>query len=286
MSSTLAADCHLHAHWPQRYPYNHPTGSRVDVGNVAASADSLFPTLTAHGVTHTLIIQPGAYGSDNRAMLDAIAGSHGRAKGIAGIAFDASDEVFEELKRGGIVGTRLSLITSDSKAFDRPEIDTFLARCREHDFFVEVFAAAATWPSIMPKLTRAGVRLIVEHVGWPNIPEGTQQTGFQSVLEIGRSTQAAIKISGGFRLTQAGTPYDDVKPFVAEVVKAFGPDRCIWGSDWPLLNPDHGPVRRPFPWKLDYATEQNSLSSWVPDEGARRAILWETPARMFGFAAA
>ena len=65
----------------------------------------------------------------------------------------------------------------------------------------------------MPKLTEAGVRVIVEHVGWPTVPEGTQQPGFQSVLQ------------------------------------------------------------------------QDSLASWVPDEGARRAILWDTPSRMFGFTA-
>lgn len=286
MPATFAVDCHLHAHWPQRYPYSQPSGSRVDVANVAASAESIFPTLTAHGVTHALVIQPGAYGNDNQAMLDAIAGAQGRAKGIAGIAFDAPDEVFENLKRGGVVGTRVSLIHSNSKGFDHPETGTFLAKCREHGLFVEVFATAATWPALMPELLGAGVRIIVEHIGWPTIPDGVQQPGFQSVLEIGRSTQATIKISGGFRLTHTGTPYDDVKPFVAEVVKAFGPDRCMWGSDWPLLNPDNGPVKRPFPWKLDYATELDSLTNWVPDEGARRAILWDTPARLFGFTAA
>ena len=72
---------------------------------------------------------------------------------------------------------------------------------------------------------------------------------------------------------------------MTEVVDAFGPDRCVWGSDWPLLDPDLGPLKRSFPWKLDYSTELNSLSSWIPDEAVRRAILWETPARLFGFSA-
>ncbi|MCO5066870.1 MAG: amidohydrolase family protein [Rhizobiaceae bacterium] len=285
MSSTeiLAVDCHLHAHWPRRFPYAHKNTSFIEMDNEAASAESLFPTLEAHGVSHTIIVQPGAYGTDNRAMLEAIAISNGRAKGVACVPLNVSGDELEDLKRGGIVGIRVSLVTWDSEAFDRPEIANFLSRCREHDLYVEVFAPTARWPAILTKLIASGVHVIVEHVGWPTVTEGTGTPGFQALLEYGRSTNAIIKISGGFRLTQSGGNYDDVKPFVTDVVEAFGPDRCVWGSDWPLLDSHLGPLERPFLWKLDYSTEFNSLAHWVPDESVRRTILWDTPARVFGF---
>lgn len=279
----FAVDCHLHAHWPQKYPYSHNTGSRVDVANLAASAESLFPTLLASGVTHALIIHPGAYGTDNRATLDAIAESKGRAKGIAGMRMDAADEEFVDLKSKGIVGVRVSLIHADSETFSRPEVDAFLARCRKHDFFVEVFASARIWPQIIPKLVDSGVRLIVEHTGYPIISEGIKQPGFQAVLQLGRSTNTVIKIGAGFRLSQGGEPYDDVRPFALEVVGAFGPDRCIWGSDWPFLNPQNGSVTRPFPWTLEYPREFHAMAHWLPDQSTREAILWKTPSRLFGF---
>ncbi len=282
-ATTFVADCHLHAHWPQKYPYSRGAGSRIEVDDLAVSREGLFPILAANGVTHALIIQPGAYGSDNRAMLDAIAGSQGRAKGIAVLDYDTPDEEFINLKRQGIVGVRLSLIHSGSKAFEHPEMGSFLARCREHGFHVQVFAAAAVWPDLIPKLLDSGVEVIVEHIGWPIVPEGIRQPGFQAILQFGRSTNAVMKITGGFRITQTGEPYDDVAPFVAEAVAAFGPDRCIWGTDWPFLNPQNGPIIRPFPWKLDYSTELHSLTKWVPDQAQRSAILWETPARLFGF---
>jgi predicted TIM-barrel fold metal-dependent hydrolase len=285
MSSTIpfAVDSHLHAHWPQKYPYSGNTGSRVDVSNLAASAESLFPTLLASGVTHALIIHPGAYGTDNRATLDAIAASNGRAKGIAGMKMDAGEEEFVDLKSKGIVGVRVSLIHTDSETFSRPEVDMFLARCRKHDFFVEVFAAARTWPQIIPKLVDSGVKLIVEHTGYPIISEGISQPGFQAVLQLGRSTNTVIKVGAGFRLSQGGEPYDDVRPFALKIVEAFGPDRCIWGSDWPFLNPQNGSVTRPFPWKLEYEHEFSALARWLPDQATREAILWKTPARLFGF---
>ncbi len=281
-SIPFIVDCHLHAHWPQRYAYSHPTGSRIEVSDIGLSAEALFPTLSKHGVTHTLIIQPGAYGNDNQAMLDAIAGSKGRAKGMAGMALDASDEVFADLKRQGVVGTRLSLITADSRFFERLEIGDFLARCKKHDFFVEVFAASATWPSIMPLLADSGVRVIVEHVAWPITSQTLDQPGFQDVLRYGRTSDAIIKVVSGFRLTQEGRPYEDVKPFVMAAIEAFGPDRCIWGSDWPFLNPNNGPIKRPYPGTVEYSGELAPMMQWVPDD-ARRKILWETPARLFGF---
>ncbi len=283
----LAVDCHLHAHWPQRYQYNHPTGSRVAENNDAASASALFPTLRANGITHTLIIQPGAYAYDNRAMLDVIAGSKGAAKGLAVMPLDAPDEEFISLKKQGIVGVRLSLISFDADMFENVQMTGFLERCRIHGFYVEVFAAAASWPVIIPALRAKEVKIIAEHVGWPLLAEGVEQPGFQALLELGRSSSdAVIKLSGGFRIGATGQPYSDVRPFAAELVEAFGEDRCIWGSDWPFLNPDAGPAKRPHPVDpVAYWHEFQSLAHWVPDDGVRHKILWDNPARLFGFTA-
>lgn len=286
-SDNLAVDCHLHAHWPQRYPYLHPTGSRVDVENVRASASALFPTLLSNGITHTLIIQPGAYAFDNRAMLDTIAASNGAAKGLAVMPLDARDEDFVSLKSQGIVGVRLSLITFDARMFENDKMSGFLKRCRDHDFFVEVFAAAESWPSLIPTLVRSGAKIIAEHVGWPLLAEGIQQPGFQSLLDFGRTTDAVIKLSGGFRISWTGQPYDDIRPYALELLEAFGAERCIWGSDWPFLNPDYGPAKRPAAVSpVDYRRELDVLSNWVADERIRRNILWANPSRLFGFSAA
>lgn len=281
-SNDLAIDCHLHAHWPQRYGYHHPTGSRVDPSNTAASAPALFPTLKDNGITHCLLIQPGAYAFDNRAMLDVIAVSKGAVKAIGALPLDAPDEDFIELKNRGIVGIRLSLITLDAHLFEDEKMSDFLRRCRKHDYWVEVFAAAATWPSIIPLLVRSEAKIIVEHVGWPLLTEGIHQPGFQALLKFGRSSPAVVKLSGGFRISWTES-YDDVRPYALELVNAFGADRCIWGSDWPFLNPDVGPTKRPMKVSTNYRRELGSLQSWIQDAATRRMILWENPSRLFGF---
>jgi predicted TIM-barrel fold metal-dependent hydrolase len=282
-SNQFAVDCHLHAHWPQRYPYLHPTGSRIDASNLAASPAGLFSTLKANGITHCLLVQAGAYAFDNRAMLDVIAASNGAIKAVAALPLDAPDEVFIGLKSRGIVGIRLSVF-HDPHRFESDKMDDFLRRCRKHDYWVEIFAPAASWPVIIPQLVRSEVRVIAEHVGWPLLSEGIQQPGFQALLKFGRTNDSVIKLSGGFRISWSGEPYEDVRPYVIELLNAFGTNRCIWGSDWPFLNPDTGPAKRPMKVTVDYRREFDVLRSWVTSEDACRKILWDNPARLFGFA--
>ena len=54
-----------------------------------------------------LLVNPQAgYATDNACMLDAIAGSRGRLKGIALIGHDVTDRELQQLKDGGVVGAR------------------------------------------------------------------------------------------------------------------------------------------------------------------------------------
>jgi predicted TIM-barrel fold metal-dependent hydrolase len=66
-----------------------------------------------------------------------------------------------------------------------------------------------------------------------------------------------------------------VAPFVTALVDAFGPDRCVWGSDWPFLA---------APAPVDYGRMLEWLGRWVPDPVTQTLVLRENPARLFGFA--
>ena len=283
MPTNLLIDCHVHAHWPRRYPYLHPTGSRIGVDDHDLSAESVFSALRANGVTHTLLIQPGAYAFDNRAMLDAIAASNGTAKALAAIPFDAPDEIFADLKQRGVVGVRLSLVTLDSGLFADDRVAEFLGRCRKCDFWVEVFAKAEMWPLIVPHLLRSEVKVIVEHFGYPLMSEGLKQPGVQAILQLGRTTGAVCKLSCAYRISWMKEPYEDMRPYVLDFIGAFGIDRTIWGSDWPFLNPDNGPAKRPMKVSVAYRRELEVLSNWIPNLNERNKVLSENPARMFGF---
>ena len=80
-----------------------------------------------------------------------------------------------------------------------------------------------------------------------------------------------VKLTGVYRIST--TPgFADAAP-LAQALIAAAPDRLIWGSDYPHLSFPHVHADELF----------GLLESWAPDAAARRRILEENPARLFGF---
>ncbi len=113
-----------------------------------------------------------------------------------------------------------------------------------------------------------------DHFGRPDVTRGISQPGFRTLIEFGRSGNAVIKLSGPFRSSREGYPYRDVDPFIAAAIEAFTLDRCVWGSDWPFVRMDE---------RMDYGPPFTCLARWLPDAKDRQKVLWDSPARLFGF---
>jgi predicted TIM-barrel fold metal-dependent hydrolase len=128
--------------------------------------------------------------------------------------------------------------------------------------------------ALSPELTRSGVRVLVDHCGRPDPADGLDAPGFGELLRLGRRGRAVVKLSGLVKFSRRPPPHEDAWPFVRALVDAFGPGRCVWGSDWPFLR---APVR------IDYGPLLATLEELVPDPAARRQILWDTPRAEFAF---
>ena len=77
-------DCHNHILDPSRFPYASDT-HYAPAGQETGSAELFLAVMAAHGVQRALVVGPNSgYGTDNNAcLLDAIARSQGRMKGVA-----------------------------------------------------------------------------------------------------------------------------------------------------------------------------------------------------------
>ena len=79
-----------------------------------------------------------------------------------------------------------------------------------------------------------------------------------------RGGRAWVKLSGAYRITgQRLPPYDDVDPFARALIEA-GPERMVWGSDWP-----HPVVDIPMP---NDGEIMDLLARWAPDGTLERTI--------------
>jgi len=271
-----AVDSHCHVFDTARFPYS-PDALYRPPPHEAGTAAELAAVHDAHGISHALLVNPtSGYGYDNRCMQAALRASHGRFKGIARVRPDVDDDTLAALDVDGVIGVRIDLVGDGPVAAAHPAVPRLLARVRERGWQVHVQCEKDQLVAAAPILRAGRVPLVIDHIGRPDAAAGLAQPGFQAVLALGGDGHA-IKLSGPFRFAPGPGPYAAADLYVAAAIDAFGVDRCVWGSDWPFLRPAS---------RMDYGPVLSLLARWLPDERDRRRVLWDTPARLFGFSAA
>ena len=272
MPSDRVIDCHAHVIDTARFPLSDGPGYKPRPYENGPT-EAYVGVLALHGIAHALLVQPSGYGTDNSAMLDAIASYPGRFRGIAVLDPATSERELENLAARGVAGVRFNLPTYERDALTRPEAPRFLARLKALGWYAQIFADDAQWPEIAPVLRRSGVKVLIDHFGVRDLAAGIGQPGFQAVLRLGREGNATVKLSAPFRISRA-TRYTDLKPFARAVVDAFGIENCVWGSDWPFINMSD---------PMSYAAALQAVENWLDDAGDLDRVLWHNPVRLFGF---
>src|SRR5262245_37823131 len=102
MPAARAADCHAHIFGGPQYPLAADLVYRPDPSQMG-TASSFLAVLDAHQITHGLVVAAQPYKYDNRCMLDGIASSDGRLKGIALVQSAITDRELAQLAEGGVV---------------------------------------------------------------------------------------------------------------------------------------------------------------------------------------
>lgn len=265
-------DCHCHIFDPEHFPYTTDTAYRPSGGEIS-TADYFSHVLAAYGVQHALLVQPNSgYGSDNRCMLDAIHRGKGTFKGIAIASHDTSDSELADLKAQGIVGIAHNVAMLGEAYY--AQYDALWKRLAKAGMFVQVQVAGDQMARLAPRLKSCEAQILVDHHGRPDISAGISAPGFQALLDLAKTARCYVKLSGYDKFSEQAFPFSDAEPFTQALFEAFGPDHCLWASDWPHLRA----VRR-----LDYGVLARLLQKVIPDDQARARIFYETPKRIFGF---
>jgi len=272
MSVDGSIDCHAHVIDPQRFAYVDGAGYRPQLHETGTRED-FTATLDAHGLTHALLVQPSCYGVDNAAMLDAVARSRGRFKAIAVVAPDIAERELTVLADRGVVGVRFNLVTYDRQALAKAAAAGLLDRLRDLAWFAQIYAHDEQWPGLAAILRRSKVKALLDHFGVRDIAAGINSPGFRSVLELGRTGLAAVKLSAPFRLVSRPGAYGELDGFAVALLEAFGVDGCVWGSDWPFLA---------APNAVRYGDLLAVLARWLPDPADRLRVLRHNPIHLFG----
>lgn len=229
-----------------------------------------------YGVAHALLVQPNSgYGSDNACLLDAIAHSDGRFKGVAIIPFDATPDHLAGLKRQGIVGAAFNPTFHGIDYYRHA--GALIEKLAQAEMFVQIQSEHDQLLTFVPWIEDIPVKVLIDHCGRPTVVDGREQPGFQALLRLARTQRVTVKLSGYAKFADKPYPFDDTWPFVRALVDAFTLDHCLWASDWPFLR---------APQRQDCGPLVNLAALLFPAPADRRKLFWETPARLFGFGAA
>ncbi|MDE2418346.1 MAG: amidohydrolase family protein [Burkholderiales bacterium] len=267
-------DCHCHILDPVQFAYAPDVAYRPQ-GQETGSAAYFAQVLRSYGFAHALLVGPNSgYGTDNRCMLDAIVRSDGMFKGIAVVPNNASADLLQALKAQGVVGIAFNVALHGLAHY--ADIAPLLQRLADLQLFAQVQVDAPQMVQLAPLLLASGARILIDHGGRPTVPLGPHEPGFQSILQLGATGLAHIKLSGWQKFSALPCPFADTDWVFTELLNAFGPTHCMWGSDWPFLRATQ---------RLDYGPLLNLFAQRVPNAQVRQAILWDTPRRLFGFGA-
>ena len=263
-----ACDAHCHVFGPAaRFPYS-PARRYTPPDSPKETLAALHRHL---GLSRAVLAQASCHGTDNRAMLDAIASSNGVWRGVAMVDADVSDVALNALHEGGVRGLRFNFVRHLGGAPDLPAIDRLLTRVRPLGWHSVLHLDAEDLVTYRSFLHGHRVPFVIDHMGRVDAAEGLEQPPFQRLLELMEHELAWVKIAGAERVSRSGKPFHDAIPFARALVAA-APDRVLWGTDFPHPNvrvmPNDGEL-------------VNLFALFTPDEDLRHKILVDNPTRLY-----
>lgn len=280
----LACDTHAHVFGPgNKYPFL-PSGLYTPADALPDEYRHMHDTL---GVERGVLVQPSIYGTNNDAMLDAMAKDPVRLRGVAVLPLDVDNKEIERLHSKGVRGIRLNVvdIKSGKGQFDVEALKKFAARIRPFGWHVEFLMHVDEQPELDRLFADFPTPISFGHLGYVLPPsKGTALPGFRALLRLMRDGKAWVKLTAPYRLSSGGHPYSDVDAFAHALVQA-APGRVLWGSDWPHVHPRPGgpggpPLERPMPNDGDLF---DTFAKWVPDPKLRQRILVDNPRELYDF---
>lgn len=262
-------DSHCHVFGPaERFPFS--------PDRKYEPADSPKETLAAlHrrlGVERAVIVQASAHGTDNRAMLDALAWRPEAYRGVAIIDSDTDDRTLARMRQAGVRGIRFNFVKSLGGYPDPAVFRAAVDRAAYLGWHVVLHLKGEDLLKLKDEIARLPLPFVIDHMGRVDVTLGVEQPAFAALLDLVRHDNGWVKLSGAERMTAA--PYDDAVPFARALLET-APERVLWGTDFP-----HPNLAAP----VDEADLVRLIPRFARSPEERERLLAINPAVLYGFA--
>ena len=244
----LTIDVQVHA-----YERNHPGRPWAGFlqGPDQVTGDDMVEAMDKVGVDGAILISPfSLYQYDASYALEVYAkhpGRFGLVRPFDSDSVSPADDVANWAATTGVVGARVMLTAKEYQA-DDTGLNAILAGGAKAGIPINVMCSGKL--PLMAELARRNpnTSMIIDHVGLaqPFLPPAPPEPfgDLDNVIALAALDNVSIKISGAGTLSHQSFPYPDIWEPLGKVFKAFGLDRCMWGTDWTraveLLNYEQG----------------------------------------------
>jgi D-galactarolactone isomerase len=258
---------------PACYPINTASPFKPVAGG---TIDTYLALMRLLGLTRAVVVQPSAYGIDNRCTLDAMARIGADARGVAVVDESVSDDELVRLTKLGIRGLRYFMLPGGALTWE--SLPRLAGRVGEHGWHIQMQMDGRFLHEREELLAGLPGRLVIDHNGKFLEPVALDHPGVRALRRLLENGRTYVKTSGVYETSKVGPPgYHDVARLAETLIRAY-PERCLWATNWP-----HPSKPNDIP---DDSQLADLFSVWCGSEAQRHRILVETPAEVYGFAEA
>jgi L-fuconolactonase len=239
---SVRVDAHHHVWRLGRgdYGWLTPTAALAPIYRDFELAD-LQPLLAAANVASTVLVQAAPTIAETRFLLDVARGSDGLVRGVVGwadLAAADATETLAALATDPLLKSVRPMLQdlADPAWIARPDVQPALAAMPQLGLRFDALVKPRELKALLRTLERhPDLAVVVDHCAKPEIAGNRWQPWGDDLAAIARHTRAHCKLSGLTSGAGAQWTTEGLRRYTDHVLECFGPERLMWGSDWPVV---------------------------------------------------
>lgn len=232
----MTIDAHLHL-WvknPEKYPWS-PIGGYIP--EVEAPLSGFQKVMEKNAIDGAVLVQPTPYGWDNSYLFHCKNTEPKMFKAVVLVDpfSESAAEKLQQLIMLGADGLRINLHLKPLEEWENKHFFQLLENCVN----LKVPICLQLTPGYLNLLQNLAVDYptdyIIDHLGRPKAGSHPDDNHFKIFLALSKLKNVFIKLSGMNYFSEETAPYSDTWKLLETAKDHFGPDHCMWGSDYPFV---------------------------------------------------
>jgi 2-pyrone-4,6-dicarboxylate lactonase len=177
-----AVDAHCHVFGPEAtFPY----APERKYTPCDAPKEKLFALRDFLGLDKNVIVQASCHSKDNHAMVDALDASNGKAKGIAFVGEEVTDDELKWMNKAGVKGVRFNFVKRLVDFTPRDVLERIARRIEPLGWHIVIYFEMPDLPELESFFTGLPTTVVVDHMGTPEVKKGVEHPENQRFHRLG-----------------------------------------------------------------------------------------------------